>query len=126
MTSSAEPDGLAGRRVLITGGSRGLGEAAVRRFAAAGATVVAASRSRPDDPSLPASFVPADLSTAAGARALSEQVLRLLGGVDILVNNAGGGTRPPIRCTVPMMTGTPTSSSISCPRSGWTACWSPG
>src|SRR5258708_6172838 len=94
MTSSAGPDGLAGKRVLVTGGSRGLGEATVRCLAAAGATVVAAARSRPDDPSFRAGFVAADLSTAEGADALSEQVLQLLGGVDILIDNAGGGTPP--------------------------------
>lgn len=37
---------LEGLRVLVTGGSRGLGAATVRRFVAAGATVLTASRSR--------------------------------------------------------------------------------
>jgi NAD(P)-dependent dehydrogenase (short-subunit alcohol dehydrogenase family) len=94
MTSWVQSEDLAGKRVLITGGSRGLGEAAVRRFAAAGATVVATSRSRPGDPSFPAGFIPADLSTAEGAGTVSERVLEMLGGVDILIDNAGGATPP--------------------------------
>jgi NAD(P)-dependent dehydrogenase (short-subunit alcohol dehydrogenase family) len=94
VTPDVTPDGLAGRRVLVTGGSRGLGEATVRRYAAAGARVVAASRTRPDDPSLPADFIPADLSTADGVSGLAERALRILGGVDILIDNAGAGTPP--------------------------------
>jgi NAD(P)-dependent dehydrogenase (short-subunit alcohol dehydrogenase family) len=86
------PDGLADKRVLVTGGSRGLGEATVRRFAAAGATVVAASRTKPDDPSFPARFVEVDLSTPDGPRALAERALEILGGVDVLIDNAGANT----------------------------------
>lgn len=39
-----ENEEFAGLRVLVTGGSRGLGAATARRFAAAGATVLTASR----------------------------------------------------------------------------------
>lgn len=58
-------EGLEGLRVLVTGGSRGLGAATVRRFVAAGATVLTASRSRPGENS-GATFMPADLSTPEG------------------------------------------------------------
>ncbi|MFI6168466.1 oxidoreductase [Nocardia sp. NPDC051052] len=86
-------EGLAGLRVLVTGGSRGLGQATARRFAAAGATVLTASRTAPPE-DLPATFIPADLRTEAGAAELGQRVLDSVGGVDVLVNNAGAATTP--------------------------------
>ncbi len=58
-------EGMGGLRVLVTGGNRGLGEATVRRFVRAGATVLAASRGKPE-PSSAATFIAADLSTEEG------------------------------------------------------------
>lgn len=87
-------EGLAGRRVLVTGGSRGLGAAIVRRLSAAGATVLASARSGPAEESIPARFLNADLAKPNGARLLAEQVLDAVGGVDILINNAGAGSPP--------------------------------
>ncbi|WP_409186922.1 oxidoreductase [Amycolatopsis sp. VS8301801F10] len=78
---------------MVTGGSRGLGAATVRRFAAAGATVLTASRSAPPD-DLPATFFPADLSSEAGAADLGRRITESVGGVDVLVNNAGAATGP--------------------------------
>ncbi|MEV5600820.1 oxidoreductase [Streptomyces sp. NPDC052299] len=86
-------DGLSGLRVLVTGGSRGLGAATVRRFAAAGATVLTASRSRPEEDS-GATFLEADLSTQQGVAELGRRVLEQVGGVDVLVNNAGAASAP--------------------------------
>ncbi|GAA1193679.1 oxidoreductase [Pseudonocardia alaniniphila] len=91
MTFSEE--GLGGLRVLVTGGSRGLGEATVRRFAAAGATVLTASRSAPPE-DLPATFIPADLGTIHGVEELGRRVIDSVGGVDVLVNNAGAASAP--------------------------------
>ena len=88
-----ENEGLAGLRVLITGGSRGLGEATARRFAAAGATVVTASRTPPPH-DLPATFIPADLRSAAEVAELGRRVLESVGGIDVLVDNAGAATGP--------------------------------
>ena len=96
-TSMNIPDGgegLAGRRVLVTGGSRGLGAAVVERLASAGATVLATARSAPEHASSAARFFPADLADPDGARILAEQVLDAVGGVDILINNAGAGSGP--------------------------------
>ncbi|MFF2164446.1 oxidoreductase [Streptomyces sp. NPDC058175] len=84
-------EGLKGLRVLVTGGSRGLGVATVRRFAAAGATVLAASRTAPPE-DVHATFIPADLRTEQGVAELGRQVLEDFGGVDVLVNNAGAAT----------------------------------
>ncbi|OAA29044.1 dehydrogenase of unknown specificity, short-chain alcohol dehydrogenase like [Frankia sp. EI5c] len=86
-------EGLAGLRVLVTGASRGLGEATARRFAAAGATVLTAARTAPPRDLL-ATFIPADLRSAAGAAELGRRVLERAGGIDVLVNNAGAATGP--------------------------------
>ncbi|AGJ52643.1 3-oxoacyl-[acyl-carrier protein] reductase [Streptomyces sp. PAMC 26508] len=84
---------LEGLRVLVTGGSRGLGAATMRRFVAAGATVLTASRSRPDKDS-GATFLAADLSTQQGVAELGRRVVEQVGGVDVLVNNAGAASTP--------------------------------
>jgi NAD(P)-dependent dehydrogenase (short-subunit alcohol dehydrogenase family) len=86
-------DGLSGLRVLVTGGSRGLGEATVRRFAAAGATVLTASRGTPPA-DLPAVHLPADLGTEEGVAGLGRRVIDRFGGVDVLVNNAAAASGP--------------------------------
>ena len=82
---------FAGLRVLVTGGSRGLGAATARRFAAGGATVLTASRTAPPD-DLPAGFIRADLRSEAGVAELAHRVLDSVGGVDVLVDNAGAMT----------------------------------
>ncbi|GAA1105960.1 oxidoreductase [Streptomyces javensis] len=86
-------EGLSGLRVLVTGGSRGLGAATARRFAAAGATVLTASRTAPPE-DLPATFLPVDLRSEEGAADLGRRVLDSVGGIDVLVNNAGAATAP--------------------------------
>jgi NAD(P)-dependent dehydrogenase (short-subunit alcohol dehydrogenase family) len=70
--------GLAGKRVLVTGGTSGIGEATSRRFLAEGARVVAVAL--------------ADAGQVAEAFARVDQ---LLGGVDVLVANAGVSVRAP-------------------------------
>jgi NAD(P)-dependent dehydrogenase (short-subunit alcohol dehydrogenase family) len=85
---------LADRRVLVTGGTRGVGAAVVETLLRAGARVVAAARSAPARPAQGAHFLAADLSTAAGASAVARSVLQRLGGIDILVNVLGGSSAP--------------------------------
>lgn len=82
---------LAGLRVLVTGASRGIGAATARRFAAAGAQVLTASRTAPPQ-DFPATFLPADLATEEGVADLARRVVDLVGGVDVLVDNAGATT----------------------------------
>jgi NAD(P)-dependent dehydrogenase (short-subunit alcohol dehydrogenase family) len=83
---------LAGRRVLVTGASRGIGLAIVRAFTAEGARVVAsARRPTPELAATGADFVAADLSTEQGPRELVAAVLDRDPRLDVLVNNAGGG-----------------------------------
>jgi NAD(P)-dependent dehydrogenase (short-subunit alcohol dehydrogenase family) len=82
-----------GKRALVTGGTKGMGEAIVQRLRASGASVVTTARSAPPD--LRADlFVAADISTAEGTDNVISYALNRLGGVDILVNNVGGSSAP--------------------------------
>jgi NAD(P)-dependent dehydrogenase (short-subunit alcohol dehydrogenase family) len=84
-----------GKRALVTGGSRGIGEAIVQRLRGAGATVITTARSVvPHQALRPDLFVEADLSTAKGADKVVAYVRDRLGGVDLLVNNVGGSSAP--------------------------------
>jgi NAD(P)-dependent dehydrogenase (short-subunit alcohol dehydrogenase family) len=80
---------FSGRRALITGGSRGIGAAIAQRLIDSGAKVVTSSRSATDDTPVDSTFIPADVRTVHGTKALVEQSIDVLGGLDILVNNAG-------------------------------------
>ncbi|ONK12993.1 oxidoreductase [Streptomyces sp. MP131-18] len=79
-----------GKRVLVTGGSRGIGAAIVRQFLGSGAEVLTAARSRTSTVPEGAAFVEADVRTRVGVKAVAEAAQEALGGVDVLVNNAGG------------------------------------
>ncbi|MBQ9784062.1 MAG: 3-oxoacyl-ACP reductase FabG [Clostridia bacterium] len=81
-------------RVLVTGGSRGIGAACVREFAKNGDTVafiyhsdVNAALDLADRTG--AYAVRADLGNAIDATRGVEEAIALLGGIDVLVNNAG-------------------------------------
>jgi 3-oxoacyl-[acyl-carrier protein] reductase len=81
---------LAGKRALVTGGSRGIGAAIARQLAAAGAEVVVGFNSGVEEAAVLAAeiggrAIQADVSSAQDAARLVEQA----GEIDILVNNAG-------------------------------------
>jgi 3-oxoacyl-[acyl-carrier protein] reductase len=91
--------GLKGKVAIVTGGSEGLGKAAVERFARSGARVVACARRKDvleravEDirKATRAEIVPvaADVSQAAGCEAVVAATVRQFSTVDILLNNAG-------------------------------------
>lgn len=84
---------LAGRRVLVTAGTKGVGAAVVGHFRELGARVLTTARARPDW--LPKEmFVVADLTTAQGCAAVRRAVEERLGGVDIIVHVLGGSSAP--------------------------------
>jgi NAD(P)-dependent dehydrogenase (short-subunit alcohol dehydrogenase family) len=89
-----EHHSLADRRVVITGGSAGIGAAAAGLFVQRGARVVVAARTQPTAP-YAGTFVSADVSTAAGVAQLASRALEVLGGIDVVINNAGSQSHVP-------------------------------
>ncbi|MFF8652288.1 oxidoreductase [Streptomyces griseoluteus] len=79
---------FAGKRAIVTGGSRGIGAAIVQRLLDGGATVVTTARNASDETPKAASFIRGDIGTLAGVQAFAAAALDELGGVDIVVNNA--------------------------------------
>lgn len=84
---------FAGKRVLVTGGTKGAGEAIVHRLSAAGARVVTTARSATEASSRTL-FVQADVSTLAGTETVAAGVMEQLGGIDIIVHSVGGSKSP--------------------------------
>jgi len=89
-----DPEELSGKRALVTGGTKGMGEAIVKRLRTAGATVMTTARSQPEELQSPEFFIASDLSTPEGVDKVVKAVRARLGGVDILVNNVGGSSAP--------------------------------
>lgn len=96
--------GLAGRRVIVTGGSKGIGKAIAAEFVAEGAAVVICSR-HPGELATAAEelvgqaagpgagtvvAVPCDVTDAGQVTAFVAAATAAMGGLDVLVNNAGG------------------------------------
>lgn len=86
---------LSGRTALVTGASRGIGEATARALDGVGAHVVLSGRTEADLRRVAAGLshepvvIPADLAPPGAGTELAERVLAATGGVDILVNNGG-------------------------------------
>ena len=100
-----KPVELAGKRILLTGASTGIGEAAAEQFARRGATVVAVARRQDLLDELAdritasggtAMAIPCDLSDMDAVDALVADVRERIGGVDILINNAARSIRRPL------------------------------
>ena len=95
---------MAGRAVLVTGGSRGIGAAVAHAFAAArdrvavhfGMSAGGARRVADELPGEGHVVVGADLADPEAVRRMVEEAAAGLGGIDVLVNNAGVFTPHPI------------------------------
>src|SRR2546427_7411584 len=83
-----------GKRVLVTGGTKGMGEAMVRRLTIGGASVATTARSPLPEGQQPALFIQADIGTAHGVQEVVDTLLKSWGGIDILVNCVGGSSAP--------------------------------
>jgi 3-oxoacyl-[acyl-carrier protein] reductase len=90
---------VAGRSVLVTGGTRGIGKGIARVFARAGANVVVVGRGEEAAKATAAElgalgggrvdYVLADVATPAGCRTAADTAAERLGGLDVLCANAG-------------------------------------
>jgi len=103
--SSNDRGVLAGRKAIVTGAGRGIGEAIARQFAEAGAEVVLAARSAQDLERVAAEIraaggtahcLPTDMGDVGQVTALVERSAGLMGGIDIVVSNAAAVSSTPI------------------------------
>jgi NAD(P)-dependent dehydrogenase (short-subunit alcohol dehydrogenase family) len=104
-----KPVDLDGKRVLLTGASSGIGEAAAEKFAERGATVLAVARrqdlldalaDRITTAGNAAIAMPCDLSDMEAIDALVADVEKRVGGIDILINNAARSIRRPLAASL--------------------------
>lgn len=94
---------LAGKVAVVTGGTRGIGRAAVELFARAGASIaicardetalVAATREIEKDHNVPVLGCRADILDVGSVEGFMRQVGDKFGRIDMLVNNAGGSSQ---------------------------------
>src|ERR1700676_5478253 len=85
---------LNGRRALVTGGTKGVGEAVVASLLCEDVKVLTTARSSPTNLAAGLHFVAADVSTTEGCASIADAVRDRLGGVDIVVHVVGGSSAP--------------------------------
>ena len=86
---------FSGKRALVTGGTKGIGEAVVNRLLRGGARVVTTARAVPAEHKNSESiFIQADVSTVQGSDKVVREALDRLRGIDILVHVVGGSDAP--------------------------------
>src|SRR5437762_8598522 len=94
-TSNFPPNAneFAGRRVLVTGGTKGAGKAIADRFQQGGAIVIITARSAPEEKT-DNDFIQADVSTPEGTSKVINEILDRFHGIDIIIHNVGGSSAP--------------------------------
>lgn len=84
---------LSGKKIIVTGGGRGLGFAMAKKFAAEGASVLIAGRNedtlKKSATEINCQYLPLDVSNPNTFGSFMEQANQMLGGVNCIVNNAG-------------------------------------
>ena len=102
MKSFEERWSLKGRKVVVTGGSKGIGLAVVREALALGAEVLSVARDPETlkasateflDLGLPLKTLSADTSLEVGIQSVLDSIQNDLGGLDVLINNVGTNIR---------------------------------
>jgi enoyl-[acyl-carrier-protein] reductase (NADH) len=81
------------KRILVTGGTKGIGEAIVERLIRDGGNVITTARSMPSR-AKPGGFIQVDVSTREGIDQVVKATMDRLGGLDILIHNVGGSAAP--------------------------------
>ena len=79
---------FSGKRILVTGGTKGIGEAVANRLRRGGGTVLVTARTSPPGVQ-PEQFIQADAATPDGTSQIIKTTLERLRGLDILINNSG-------------------------------------
>jgi NAD(P)-dependent dehydrogenase (short-subunit alcohol dehydrogenase family) len=88
------PVDMTGKRVIVTGGTKGVGRGIAESFLSAGAKVAVCSRNEPEQ--LPSAgdntaiFMSVDVRDIEQVQAFVDFTVKEFGGIDVLVNNAGG------------------------------------
>src|SRR3981189_2872345 len=82
-----------GKRVLVTGGTKGAGKAIADRFQQGEATVIITARTAPPEKT-DHHFIQADVSTAEGTTKVINEILNRFQGIDIIIHNVGGSSAP--------------------------------
>ena len=99
--------GLTGRRVIITGGTKGVGAGIALGFLRAGARVLVCARHEPPAGTLPAAdgrtaeFTLADVRDPEQVRQLIAAAMDRFGGMDVVISNAGGSPPAPAATASP-------------------------
>jgi NAD(P)-dependent dehydrogenase (short-subunit alcohol dehydrogenase family) len=84
---------LSGKVALVTGGTKGIGKAIVKRLKQADATVITTARSSSDDVEAD-QFIQADISTSDGISKVIKEIANHSKEIDILIHNLGGSSAP--------------------------------
>jgi len=91
---NVDPHEFDGKRALVTGGTKGIGQAVAARLRGGGARVLTTARQPPRDSTDADLFVGTDITTAEGCVAVADAVRKRLGGINIIVHVVGGSTAP--------------------------------
>ena len=120
-TNANHASEFGGKRVLVTGGTKGAGKAIASRFLQGGATVVITARSGPAEKTA-AHFIQADLSTSEGtAHVIDEMLSRFKARTSLSIMSAVHRRRAADLSPSPTNSGNRPSTRTYIRPSGWTA-----